>query len=48
MDEGHFAPGSMGPKVEAIVDYLEKGGAQAIITNPPNIARGAAWRNRHA
>ena len=38
-NEGHFAPGSMGPKVEAVVDYLEKGGAQAIITNPPNIAR---------
>lgn len=39
MAEGHFAPGSMYPKIEAIVNYLEKGGSQAIITNPENIAR---------
>lgn len=37
--EGHFAPGSMLPKVEACVRYLEAGGKQAIITNPENITR---------
>ena len=40
--EGHFAPGSMKPKIEAIIDFLEKGGKQAIVTNPPNIARALA------
>jgi carbamate kinase len=39
MAEGHFAAGSMGPKIEAVIDFLEKGGQHAIITDPPNIAR---------
>jgi carbamate kinase len=39
MAEGQFAPGSMYPKIEAIVAYLERGGPQAIITSPENIAR---------
>lgn len=37
--EGHFAKGSMLPKINAIVQFLEKGGRQAIITNPENIGR---------
>jgi carbamate kinase len=37
--EGHFAKGSMGPKVQAIIWYLEGGGKEALITNPENIAR---------
>ena len=37
--EGHFAAGSMKPKIEAILYYLERGGKRAIITDPPNIAR---------
>src|SRR3990170_1269514 len=37
--EGHFAKGSMGPKIEAIIKYLEQGGKQALITNPENIER---------
>lgn len=39
MAEGHFAPGSMYPKIEAVVNFLENGGPKAIITNPANIAR---------
>jgi carbamate kinase len=35
----HFAKGSMAPKIQAIVWYLEAGGKQAIITNPENIGR---------
>lgn len=35
--EGHFAKGSMEPKVQAIVEYLEAGGKTAIITDPPHI-----------
>ena len=37
--QGHFAAGSMGPKVEALVAFLEIGGKQDLITNPPNIGR---------
>ena len=39
MAEGHFAPGSMLPKVEACIDFLEHGGKRAIITDPPNLAK---------
>lgn len=35
----HFAPGSMAPKIEAVITFLEKGGKKALITDPPNIAR---------
>jgi len=37
--EGHFAKGSMGPKISAIIRFFEKGGKQAIVTNPENISR---------
>lgn len=39
MDEGHFAPGSMKPKIRAVMNYLEAGGKEALITNPENIGR---------
>ncbi len=39
LSEGHFPPGSMGPKVEAAVDFLEGGGERVIITNPENLER---------
>jgi len=39
IDEGHFAPGSMLPKIQAIVQFLQDGGKQALITNPPNMKR---------
>jgi carbamate kinase len=42
MEEGHFAKGSMLPKVQAIIQFLEAGGKEAIITNPENIARALA------
>lgn len=35
--EGHFAKGSMEPKIRAIIRYLEAGGKQAIITDPEHI-----------
>ncbi len=37
--EGHFAKGSMEPKVDAIVQYIKKGGKMGMITTPWNIAR---------
>lgn len=39
MAEGHFAPGSMRPKIEAAVEFLRMGGPTAIITDPMNLAR---------
>jgi carbamate kinase len=35
----HFAKGSMAPKVQAIIWFLENGGKEALITNPENIGR---------
>jgi len=35
----HFAKGSMAPKIQAVIWYLEAGGKQALITNPENIGR---------
>ena len=40
--QGHFAPGSMKPKIEAIIGFLERGGKEAIITNPENIGKALA------
>jgi carbamate kinase len=37
--EGHFGRGSMGPKVKAIIRFLEQGGKEALITDPENIER---------
>ena len=42
LEQGHFAKGSMGPKVQAIINYLEAGGTQALVTNPENIGRALA------
>ena len=38
----HFAKGSMAPKIQAIVGYLERGGTEAIVTNPENVERALA------
>jgi carbamate kinase len=35
----HFAKGSMAPKIQAVVNFLERGGQKAIITNPENLER---------
>ncbi len=32
-EEGHFAAGSMGPKIEAAITFLENGGEEVIITS---------------
>lgn len=39
MAEGHFAKGSMLPKIQAILRFLDAGGKAALITNPENISR---------
>jgi carbamate kinase len=42
--EGQFEPGSMLPKVQAVIEFLESGGKQAIITDPENIAAALEGR----
>lgn len=37
--EGQFPPGSMGPKIAAVIQFLEGGGEEAVITSPENLAR---------
>jgi len=43
LSEGsHFAAGSMAPKIQACVWYLERGGHEALITSPENVERALA------
>ena len=39
IEQGHFSPGSMLPKIEAAVQYIENGGGRAIITSPENLLK---------
>ncbi len=41
-DESQFAKGSMGPKIQAALEYLERGGQAALITMPESIERALA------
>lgn len=41
---GEFPPGSMGPKVEAAVQFVERGGAVAVITSLDRVAEAVAGR----
>ena len=45
LEEGHFKPGSMKPKIEAIIQFLEGGGQKAMISTPEdllNVVKGTA------
>lgn len=42
MDDGQFPAGSMGPKIIAILEFLDEGGSAGVITNPPNLGRAMA------
>jgi carbamate kinase len=37
IEEGHFKPGSMLPKIQAIVSFLENGGKEALVTCPEKL-----------
>ena len=37
LDEGHFAVGSMRPKIEAALAFLDAGGEEAIVTQPHHL-----------
>ena len=45
MAEGHFRPGSMLPKVEACVSFIEGGGRQAVITCPEKLSAALDGRD---
>jgi carbamate kinase len=42
--QGHFAPGSMGPKIESAVDFLSRGGRRVLITQPESLAQALLGR----
>lgn len=42
LSQGHFPPGSMGPKILAAIRFIEAGGAEALITSPQSIDRALA------
>jgi len=54
MQAGEFPPGSMGPKIQAAIDFVERSrrpGAAALITDPANLTaalagRGGTWIRR--
>jgi carbamate kinase len=41
---GHFMSGSMAPKIEACLEFLERGGSEAIITAPSNLELALAGK----
>jgi carbamate kinase len=44
MKNGHFPAGSMGPKIEAAINFLESGGRMAIITSPENAEKALSGK----
>lgn len=44
LQEGQFPPGSMGPKIQAAIEYIESGGEEVIITSASHLK--AAMINR--
>jgi carbamate kinase len=44
LDEGHFAPGSMQPKIEAAIGFLRSGGKRAVITSLEAIEEAVAGK----
>jgi len=42
--EGHFPPGSMGPKIDAVIHFLHHGGKRALITDPESLPRALEGR----
>ncbi|MSQ59881.1 MAG: carbamate kinase [Betaproteobacteria bacterium] len=42
--DGQFDRGSMGPKVEAMIEFVESGAGEGIITDPPHLTEALAGR----
>jgi len=45
LSEGQFPPGSMGPKIEAAVEFVESGGEEVIITGERSVIEALNHRN---
>jgi carbamate kinase len=41
---GEFPPGSMGPKIQAAIEFLERGGQEVVITSPEQLEDALAGR----
>lgn len=44
LNRGEFAPGSMGPKIKAALDFLSRGGREVLITRPESLVDALAGR----
>jgi len=44
LQAGHFAAGSMGPKIESALDFLSQGGRRVLITQPESLAAALQGR----
>jgi carbamate kinase len=44
LEEGHFPPGSMGPKIEAAIEFLQVSGKRALITSIETIEEAVAGK----
>jgi carbamate kinase len=44
LDEGQFPEGSMGPKIRAAIQFIDRGGLEVIITSPPYIRESIEGR----
>jgi carbamate kinase len=44
LSEGQFPPGSMGPKIEAAVEFVESGGERAVVCRPEFVVEALAGR----
>lgn len=44
LEQGQFPAGSMGPKIEAAIEFLENGGKGVLITDPANLTAGIEGR----
>jgi carbamate kinase len=42
--DGQFPPGSMGPKIEAAVEFVERGGDRAVVCRPEYVVEALAGR----
>ncbi len=45
LDAGEFPSGSMGPKIEAAIDFIHGGGREAIVTSPRVLGQALAGRH---
>ena len=45
MADGQFDPGSMGPKIEAMINYLENGEKKGLIIAPENLVEAVEGKS---